>query len=201
MSEIAYTYEIIKVDADSRIMEVVYTSPGRQSIHMGARLPFQGESLEAVIASYAPTAFWREQEASLMLPEVGQTGSYTPPGVEPTTLGTAKQAKKDELAAWRYLKETQGITLGGTLVRTDRESQAQLTSAYVSLKNGLGESVRWKDATGTWVPMTLAEIEPVAAAVFSYVQSCFSHEETLSNLVDAASTVDEVKAIEVPWGS
>jgi hypothetical protein len=55
-------------------MEVVYSSEGRQTMHIGARLPYEGESLEAVIAMYAPVAYWREQELSVVVPEVGATG-------------------------------------------------------------------------------------------------------------------------------
>lgn len=69
-----YSYEIIKVDAQARVMEVVYSSAGRQSMHIGARLPYEGESLRAVIESYAPISYWLEQEAPIVVPEVGTSG-------------------------------------------------------------------------------------------------------------------------------
>ena len=50
---IPYTYEIISVDQQARVMEVVYSSPGRQTMHISARLPFVGESLEAVIQMFS----------------------------------------------------------------------------------------------------------------------------------------------------
>jgi hypothetical protein len=74
---IQYTYQIIAVDQTARCMEVVYSSEGRQTMHIGARLPFEGESLEAVIQTYAPVAYWREQELPVVPPEIGTKGVIT----------------------------------------------------------------------------------------------------------------------------
>ena len=85
MTNIAYTYEIINVDPQARAMEVVYTSDGRQTMHIGARLPFAGETLEAIVQMYAPVAYWREQETEVVVPEVGTGGQVTPPEPQPPT--------------------------------------------------------------------------------------------------------------------
>lgn len=76
---IPYNYEIVNVDAQARVMEVVYSSPGRQTLHIGARLPFVGEALETIIAMYAPVAYWLEQELEVEVPQIGQTGSVAAP--------------------------------------------------------------------------------------------------------------------------
>ena len=76
---IAYNYEIISVDPAARCMEVVYTSEGRQTMHIGARLPYEGEELEAVIAMYSPVAYWLEQERAVQVPQVGTAGAIVPP--------------------------------------------------------------------------------------------------------------------------
>jgi hypothetical protein len=72
---IQYTYEIVMVDEPARCMEVRYSSDGRKTISVGARLPFEGESLEAVIQMYAPTAYWRDQERVSVVPAVGTSGA------------------------------------------------------------------------------------------------------------------------------
>lgn len=82
MSNIAYTYEIINVDAAARCMEIVYSSPGRQTMHIGARLPFVGESLESVVQMYSPVTFWREQEMAVVVPELGG-GELQEPAASP----------------------------------------------------------------------------------------------------------------------
>jgi hypothetical protein len=75
---IQYTYEIVKVDEAARCMEVVYSATGHQTMHIGARLPFVGESLKAVIEMFAPVAYWEQQAMPVMLPEIGATGTVKP---------------------------------------------------------------------------------------------------------------------------
>jgi len=76
---IQYTYEVIKVDSAARCMEVVYSAAGHQTLHIGARLPFEGESLELVIQQYAPIEYWEAQKRPVIVPEVGAAGTVTPP--------------------------------------------------------------------------------------------------------------------------
>lgn len=75
---ITYTYEIIKVDEAARAMEVVYSAEGHQTMHIGTRLPFEGESLEAVIQMYAPVPLWIELATPVVAPTVGLSGTIAP---------------------------------------------------------------------------------------------------------------------------
>lgn len=77
MNAITYSYEVVSVDTEARVMEVVYTSEGRQSYRIGCRLPFDGETLDQVIAMYAPVQFWRQQETPILTVEVGVSGQKT----------------------------------------------------------------------------------------------------------------------------
>jgi len=79
MSDITFTYTVAAVDEAARCMEVIYTSAGRQTMHIGTRLPFEGESLEDVILAFAPIAFWKEQVLSVIVPVIGLTGEITVP--------------------------------------------------------------------------------------------------------------------------
>lgn len=116
------------------------------------------------------------------------------PEVVPPPLGEVKAAKLAELASARYTEEVGGIVVGGVTIATDREGQSMLTGAYVSLKQGLMQSVNWKGDDG-WVTATLTEIEPIAQAVGLHVQQCFTKESQLSAQVNAASTIEAVNAI------
>lgn len=83
---ITYTYEIIKVDEAARCMEVVYSAEGHQTMHIGTRLPFEGEALEDVIKAFAPVPLWAELATPVVAPQVGVTGTVVPepePVVEP----------------------------------------------------------------------------------------------------------------------
>jgi hypothetical protein len=46
-------------------------------MHIGARLPYIDETLEAVIAMYAPTAYWEAQQCQVLIPVVGTSGTIT----------------------------------------------------------------------------------------------------------------------------
>jgi hypothetical protein len=83
---IQYTYEIVSVDAAARCMEVIYRADGHQTMHIGARLPYEGEALEDVIAAYAPVPHWKEQRLPVVVPQVGASGTVAPP--EPAPAGS-----------------------------------------------------------------------------------------------------------------
>ena len=72
---IAYTYEIVEVNKAARCMEVVYSAEGYQTMHIGTRLPFEGELLEAVVKAFAPVPLWLAAKATCVAPEVGQRGT------------------------------------------------------------------------------------------------------------------------------
>lgn len=77
-----YTYEVISVDSEARCMEVVYRSPGRQQMHVGVRLPWEGESLEAVIHAHSPVIYWQEQDRVIQSVAVGTVGTVVVPQSE-----------------------------------------------------------------------------------------------------------------------
>jgi hypothetical protein len=76
---ITYTYEIISVDQQARCMEVVYTSEGKPTMHIGARLPYEGETIEAIVEMYAPVRYWEEINTPVVPVNVGQSGTVVVP--------------------------------------------------------------------------------------------------------------------------
>ena len=81
---ITYTYEIIAVDETARCMEVIYSAEGHQTMHIGARLPFEDETVESIIRMYAPVPLWLELLKPMVPPPVGLTGTIAPePEPEP----------------------------------------------------------------------------------------------------------------------
>jgi hypothetical protein len=90
---ITYTYEIIKVDEAARCMEVVYSAEGHQTMHIGTRLPFEGEALEDVIKAFAPVPLWVELATPVVAPQVGVTGTVVP---EPEPVVEQEQTPTDE---------------------------------------------------------------------------------------------------------
>jgi hypothetical protein len=81
---ITYSYEVIAVNEQARCMEIVYTADGRQTMHIGARLPYEGETLEQIVRMYEPVRYWEEQQLAVVVPQVGVTGTLAPlPPPEP----------------------------------------------------------------------------------------------------------------------
>ena len=80
---IPYSFEIVAVDEAAKCMEVVYTADGYPTMHIGARLPFEGESLEAVVDMYSPVAHWIALSTPVVVPAVGTTGQVTPVAAAP----------------------------------------------------------------------------------------------------------------------
>jgi hypothetical protein len=76
---ITYTYKVVAVDEAARCMEVVYSAEGHQTMHIGARLPFEGEPLEDVIKAFAPVPLWLELATPVTVPVVGSSGLICPP--------------------------------------------------------------------------------------------------------------------------
>ncbi len=83
-----------------------------------------------------------------------------------------------DVAAKRYEEEIKGITLpDGTFVRTDRATQAALTSALAVVGD---KTIHWKLSNGSWVTLGKATLTTMADAVFAHVQSCYQREYELS---------------------
>lgn len=94
------------------------------------------------------------------------------------------------LADYRWRIETGGVTLpSGARILTDRESQAQLTSAYQSLAMPFVDSIDWKAVEG-WVTVSEAELRPIAQAVAQHVQACFKAERRVSKQIDATEDAE-----------
>lgn len=193
---IPYTYEVIESSTQGMVLR--YHSPGRESVDIGTHAPVVGESVDAIAWQYSPVARWMAEDAERVVVPVGTSGSYTPPAATTDTFEARKAAKLEALAAWRYQQETAGVVIGGAKIKTDRESQATITGAFITLSQGLVQSIDWKAEGGVWVQLTLAEIAPIAAAVAAHVQACFTAERLLSSQIEAATTDEQLAAVHFP---
>lgn len=123
---------------------------------------------------------------------------FSPPqGSAPAeqTLEEVKTAKLAELAEARWREETGGLMLpDGTIIKTDRESQALLTGAALSATLDPGTGIEWKGVNG-WVTLTPAQVLEIAAAVRAHVQAAFTREKALSEQVEACNEIAAVRAI------
>lgn len=109
-----------------------------------------------------------------------------------------KAAKYDEIAAARYAAETGGCTIDGMTIATDRGSQALLTAAVVTARLDVEFKTRWKCADGHFVSLDAMQLRAIGDAVTAHVEACFAREGDLCELIDAAQTPEDLRAIQ--WG-
>lgn len=172
---------------------------------------FDGEAWSQVEDHRGETAYSTADESiTLTITELGPIpDGYTllEPCDYPTWNGSewvsdfsqALAAKIESLAAYRYEKETAGITVNGSTIRTDRESQSLIAGA--KLYSDLNESILidWKAENG-WVQIDRNAIVAISQAVAAHVQACFSNEKVHSSAINALTTVEEIEAYDITTG-
>lgn len=104
------------------------------------------------------------------------------------------------LAARRWQAETGGIVVGGLAVKTDAETSAKLTAAYVQAEKNAAFTVRWKVETGVFVTLDAATIIALGDAVTVHVQACFNREDELTTAILAAADAAALEAIDIESG-
>jgi hypothetical protein len=95
-------------------MEVVYEAEGHQTMHIGARLPYEGEALENVIRAFAPVQLWMELSAAVVSPAVGATG-IIPIAPDTTAQLTPEHLNSPNAQMWQQVTFDQQVA--GALVR------------------------------------------------------------------------------------
>ena len=60
-------------------MEIVYRNPTYGTLHVGARLPYENETVDQIVSMYAPIATWLEQDKKPIQVSVGLTGMSSEP--------------------------------------------------------------------------------------------------------------------------
>lgn len=114
-------------------------------------------------------------------------------------LSNAKREVLQQVASNRYDFEVGNIVEGGFEIKTDRESQATLTGAYVTLKNGFADYIDWKTANG-WVPLDLATVSGIVQKVTHHVQYSFTVERQAHEAITAMTTFEELVAFNPALG-
>ena len=140
------------------------------------------------------TELLNEQSAGKM---ISSDDKGFPLAITPQQPIRSKPSLLEEVAAHRWKIETGGIVLGGVPISTDRESQAQLNSAYTSLSGGLISDTPWKASDGSFTMLTMAGIEPVVQAVAAHVCACFAAEKAHCEAIEALVEQSEIDAYDV----
>lgn len=114
------------------------------------------------------------------------------------TFAEALQAKFAELDRKRRVVEEGGILFGNVPLKTDRQTAAIITAAYVKAKESPAFAIpNWKFADGLFAPLDAATIIAAGDAITAHVQSAFDREAELSAELMMLETVEAVLAFDV----
>jgi hypothetical protein len=75
----AFTYTVVRVDAENDFMELNYSSEGLPDALVGARMPRGTQTVDDIARSYAPMGYWMNLLNPIVPVEVGSTGSVVIP--------------------------------------------------------------------------------------------------------------------------
>jgi len=87
--------------------------------------------------------------------------------------------KLKKLSKLRFEKETAGIDFGGTIIRTDLESQSKIAGAYNTVQINPDILINWKGENG-WIQINKDDILIISNLVSMHIQSCYTREMELS---------------------
>lgn len=168
--------------------------------------PFSGNTENMAVEAYAYIKTLPEWAAAIdddegeSSPAGESLPVFVPPDVAEMQLDQAKAAMIAALAAYRFGRETGGVTVNGINILTDRESQATLTGAYVAVQLKPTRLIKWKGSDGVWTQIDKATVEFLAGAVADHVEACFDVESDKAAEIQALTTVEAVQAYDVTVG-
>ena len=110
-------------------------------------------------------------------------------------IDTLKQGKLWQLADARWREETAGFMYNGHEFHSDRESQDRFFQAYIASLSDPNFTVTWKTKDG-WLEMTANDFITLYNEFQTFLQGLYQKEKNLQALVEAATTIDELNAIE-----
>jgi len=115
-----------------------------------------------------------------------------------TPIEDLKDEKKAEIASARYDTEFAGFTEPNTgmFVRTNNRTRSLMALALIEAKADPSYTVEnWKTAEGAFITLDATTVIALHNAMHVFIAGCFAKEKALSETVDAATTVEEVRAI------
>lgn len=112
------------------------------------------------------------------------------------TLSELKAITKQKVTEYRGQKETGGITVGDSVIATGIEDQNRITSVIANAELAGVTEVDFKSVNG-WVTLTVDQVKGIAAAITLHVQSCFTKERAISEVINSLETLEEIEYFDI----
>jgi len=151
---------------------------------------FQIESLDDVEVFL--TATGAPFEGGIIIPE------------EAATLDEQKARKRARLKLKRDQVDWGGVATPNGVVDSDAESKIKILGAFVvaQSKLAMGEphSVDWRFSDNSVVTLDAQAVMVMGAAVYAHTEHCQAVKNALDAAIDAATTVEELDAVDIETG-
>jgi hypothetical protein len=106
-----------------------------------------------------------------------------------------KAKKIAELANARWREEVGGYMYNGHEFHSDRESQDRFFQAYMASLSDSNFTVTWKTKNG-WLEMTASDFITLYNEFYVFLQNLYQKEKNLQEQIEAATTIEELEAIQ-----
>lgn len=156
----------------------------------GAWQPDDGFTIEPVLD--APVA-------------IGWTFDGTAFAAPAPDLAAVKKAALKALGDFRGAAET-NFMFNGTPIALNTETQARIANAIQGMKLKLEADpaatpiVEWQIVPGTFATFDLPTLTAIGNAAYDHVQACFANAKQIAQAIAAATTVEELDAIDLNTG-
>lgn len=113
-------------------------------------------------------------------------------------------AKLAALGLYRWEREIGGVAFAGGTIRTDPNSQAKVTAAYMMAKLDPTYTIStWEMVPGTFISLDNAAIIAMGEAVRNHVQDTFDRKAVLHGQIASLDTIEQVQAFDIAaaWSS
>ncbi len=113
-------------------------------------------------------------------------------------VNSAKPSFKAQAAEERYRKEVSGVSyvVQGINVTLDTSRDGRNIFVQKLAFMADGDTVNWKFPEA-WLLLTKSDLADVVQTGAAHIQSCFDWEKSISDLIDAAQTKQELLAIQI----
>lgn len=93
-----FSYEVISVDTQNKVMEVRFTAENEDAILVSIDIPREGVDIRDHMAGYAPVQHWEQKRATVQSVAVGATGDVWSEHPTETDVEYAARIAEEEAA-------------------------------------------------------------------------------------------------------
>lgn len=115
-------------------------------------------------------------------------------------LDDIKTEKKQYVSDRKWVEEGSGFTYLGLPFASDDRAQLKYMGIVMAAQMNPSYSVNFKAADGNFIDLSAAQAVGLAMAARAHVQHCFDNESRIKDLIDAATTFEELDAIDLESG-